>query len=341
MKILIYFYIIIVNIYITIEQKENNYLRKIESKKDSSKNKNKRLKSFLLHMGLIVSFIILLFIIIKIIINCCKKRYAFKKLYEDFKNNKLIKEEIIDQVKYIYGFEYIISFLKNKVLIPCKYKDKISELKNCGNCSICQNGFELSDKIFITPCNHVYHNNCMTDYLNLIIKEIEPEEKEIEDFHNYFKCPNCKEYLFANKYFLENKKEENRIDEKVNQNNLEILKHVEVKVMPHKSRKNITNIISTEGSSLRNLSSLTKNNFNKKNKKKKKPTNINNENQNNENKNNKIIPKYINSDRENTSNIQSNMKLKENLNNSKNNENNQSENKEKDKDNFREISNKI
>ena len=66
MKILIYFYIIIVNIYITIEQKENNYLRKIESKKDSSKNKNKRLKSFLLHMGLIVSFIILLFIIIKI-----------------------------------------------------------------------------------------------------------------------------------------------------------------------------------------------------------------------------------------------------------------------------------
>ena len=58
-------------------------------------------------------------------------------------------------------------------------------------------------------------------------------------------------------------------------------------------------------------------------------------------KNNKIIPKYINSDRENTSNIQSNMKLKENLNNSKNNENNQSENKEKDKDNFREISNKI
>ena len=66
MKIAIFFYINIVNIYITIEQKENNYLRKIESKKDSSKNKNKRLKSFLLHMGLIVSFIILLFIIIKI-----------------------------------------------------------------------------------------------------------------------------------------------------------------------------------------------------------------------------------------------------------------------------------
>ena len=346
MKILIYYFIIITNAYITFEQKWNINLRKNESKdnnNDKSKNKSKRLKSFLLHISIIIICIILLYLIVRLIINCLKKKYAFKKLSEDFINNKLMKEEIIEQVKYIYGFSYVISFLKNIIFISCRYKERINEIKNCGNCSICQSGFDLSDKIFITSCNHVYHNKCMTDYLKLIIKEIDLEEKEIEDFHNFFKCPNCKEFLFINRKFILINDKENKFDieEREKENNLEVLKNVEIKVIPKHSKKNINNIISTESSSIRNLSALIRSpdiSNKKKTIKKhdfKMPENINNKNIINENENKK---KIINSknieifDGEN--NIQSDMRLKDNLNFQKNDIKvnfNQIENKENEK----------
>ena len=309
MKNVINYYIIIVNILITIEQKNTNNFNKNESGNTNNDNntnnhKSKNIKSFILYICFIVIFILLVYIIVKICVKCFKKKYAYKKLLEDFINNKLIKEDLIDQVKYVYGFNYVISFLKEIIFISCKYKQKYNELKNCGNCSICLNGFELNDKIFITACNHVYHNKCMVDYLDLITKEIDPNEKEIQNFHNYFKCPNCKEFLYINRNYVE-KKDISEINCE-NQNNV---KNVEIIISSHKTRQNPKNIniINTESSSVRNLKKFYKN---KKNKKPlfKKGINNKNENINNnvENKN-----ELINSN--NTSNIQSNMQLKENL----------------------------
>jgi hypothetical protein len=310
MKTNIFFFIVIANFLITNGQKEkNNNKNESSNINDDDKkndNKSKNIRTFILYISFIIIFIILVYILVKIFVKCFKKKFAFKKLFEGFMDDKLIKEEIIDQVKYVYGFNYIISFLKDIIFISCKFKKKYNELKNCGNCSICLNGFDLNDKIFITACNHVYHNKCMVDYLNLITKEINPTEKEIQNFHNYFKCPNCKEYLFANRNYLEKKKiPEINID---NQNKIDIKN--DLIVVSHKSRQNVksNNIISTESSSIRNL----KKKFYKKKKRDKKPIFRNVENiQNNVGNKNEIISSIKSTMDQDNNNIQSNMKLKE------------------------------
>ena len=327
MKFLIYNFIIFANILITLEEKENNKKNDISNKNnnDNKDIKSKKIKEFLFHISLIVIFVILLFVIIKIIVKYCKKKLAFEKLFDEFSKHKLMREEAIDQVKYVFGFNYVISFLKDIVFISCKYKHKINELKNCGNCSICLSGFILSDKIFITACNHVYHNKCMTDYLNLIFKEIESSEKEIHNFHNYFQCPNCKEYLFTNRNFLPQNKKDEVIEEmnfvKDNQDKKLTLKDLknDLIIISHKSKhKKNKNNMDTETSSKRTLSSLTKHRKIHKIKKKMKKSEFNkgqNNENNNENKDEIISTNNIQAIEieNNNSNIQSNMKLKDNF----------------------------
>ena len=53
-----------------------------------------------------------------------KKNSSFQKLNEDYMKNKIMNEEIIDQVKCVYGFDFIITFLKEKIFISCKYAQK-------------------------------------------------------------------------------------------------------------------------------------------------------------------------------------------------------------------------
>ena len=98
----------------------------------------------------------------------------------------------------------------------------------------------------------------MTYYINLIVKDIDPNEKEIENFHNYFQCPNCKEFLFTNRSFLKPKKEENSTDNNKENNNEEHKKGGDIFMVSTKSKPNINNFISTEASSKRNLSRKAK-----------------------------------------------------------------------------------
>ena len=325
MNVQIYIFILIENLFITIEQSNQNN-NETNNKNDKSSNR-KRLIQFLTHIGLMLLFIIGFYMIVKLFIKCCKKRYAFQKLYNNFITNKLMSEEIIDQVKYVYGFDYVIWFLKEKIFLACKYKDKYEEIKNCGNCSICLSDFSSNDKIYITSCHHVYHKNCMNGYLDLIIKDIDPEEKEIENFHEHFHCPNCKEYLYANKSFLH--KMNNNV-EVVNANNIEEVKIENdnikndekiIKVPIIKSRRNIRidSIITLESTSKRSIQHKKKNRglgFKKKMYKGDKNNQEANNNNDNKNENNadiittKHLP-YIEAD--NNPNYQSNMKLKDNL----------------------------
>lgn len=293
--------LLFINIYNSFEQNEKN-----KKNDNNEKNKSKKLKIFLLQMGSIVLFIILIYLIIKLCVKLCKKRIAFNKLLEDFYKNKLLSEKAIDQIKYIYGLNYVISFLKEKIFISCKFNDKNNILKNCGNCSICLGSFTLDEKIFITSCNHVYHDKCMTDYLDLIIKDIGPNEEEIENFHNYFQCPNCKEFLFINRAFLKPSKKEEKIIDNINEINYEEHKKGgDIFVVSAKSKANINNFISTEASSKRNLSRTAK-----KQKKHihKKGQNI--ENANNKKNNNEIADSQI-IEVENI--YKSDMKLKDNM----------------------------
>ena len=301
MKYKLFHLLLFINIYNSFEQNENN-----KKNDNNEKNKSKKLKIFLLQMGSIVLFIILIYLIMKLCVKLCKKRFAFNKLLEEFSKNKLLSEKAIDQIKYIYGLNYVISFLKEKIFISCKFNDKNNILKNCGNCSICLGSFSLDEKIFITSCNHVYHDKCMTDYLDLIVKDINPNEGQIENFHNYFQCPNCKEFLFINRAFLKpSKKEEKNIDNINEINNEEHKKGGDIFVVSAKSKSNINNFISTEASSKRNLSRTAK-----KQKKHIHKKGQNKENANNKKNNNEIADTQI-IEVENI--YKSDMKLKDNM----------------------------
>lgn len=303
--------ILFLNFLITLEEKENKNKQDSNNKDKNKTNKSKKLKIFLLQLGVIIIIIILIYFLIKLCVCICKKKLAFKKLLEEFSKNKLISEKTIDQIKYIYGFEYVISFLKEIIFISCKFNNKIKEIRNCGNCSICLNGFNLDDKIFITSCNHVYHNKCMTDYLKLIVKDINPNENNIENFHNYFQCPNCKEYLFKNRLFLQNeRKVENDIEDNNNEFKPNELDKRNVFIISKKSRNNIKNIISTEGSSKRNISALARNVKNKK-----KIKHVYKKGHENGVINNNINKKQIHNTNiiEGENNYKSDMKLKENI----------------------------
>ena len=259
MNVIIYGFIIIVNIFNTIEQIASSSQSKNIENNDNNKNDNsKRIKSFFIDLSLIIILVISLTTIIKLIIKYCKKKYAFKKLYEDYIKNKLMNEEIIDQVKCVYGFNFIISFLKEKIFISSKYNEKNNELKNCEICSICQNNFNLNDKIYITSCNHVYHKICMVDYLQLIIDDNDLTKNEKEKFHIFFQCPNCKEFLFTNRALIhENKNDIEKNDDKINENNVEnfyYLKNNDI-IISHDYKKD-DNITSTDRNSKRNLSAI-------------------------------------------------------------------------------------
>lgn len=129
-----------------------------------------------------------------------RKRDSIKMLENLYKSHKLISEKSMNKFLKNFGIKFIIEFLLTKIFTSAIFKNEKEKIKYEGNCSICLNNFEPKDKIFITACEHIYHHECMVNYLNLIEKELKGI-KEIENFHNRFRCPNCKEYFFTNKNY--------------------------------------------------------------------------------------------------------------------------------------------
>jgi len=68
------------------------------------------------------------------------------------------------------------------------------ECKECVNCAICLNCFycEENGEVRITFCKHLYHSNCLTEF-------VQHEKLKIDDDLNILKelkCPLCKSILF-------------------------------------------------------------------------------------------------------------------------------------------------
>ena len=86
----------------------------------------------------------------------------------------------------------------NKVLIKCLLKKQIQQIDynktiedTYGDkCTICLDGFNFEEKIYKTPCEHIFHINCFDKYL----KGIDKKDKLI--------CPNCNQNLLINKKYL-------------------------------------------------------------------------------------------------------------------------------------------
>lgn len=170
---------------------------KESSESSSSNNSGLSLASiFTIIIAVVMAIILFCYIASKIFERFCENNSIIQILKEEFEKNNLINNNAVLLEARKLNLNKIFNFLLENVFISSKYDESKNKYEN--NCTICLNNFKLEDKIYITQCEHIYHQNCMIKYLNLI--RIDLSTKNIVgEMNNYFKCPNCKQYLFFNK----------------------------------------------------------------------------------------------------------------------------------------------
>ena len=162
--------------------KENPPPNSCEEKYNKEYCKNKIIaKKISIIIGIILIFLFILLIICMILKRNSLERYDIQSnleitLYINHLNDS--SNENIGKKKKIYLFQNIIR--------PIKYK---KEFEIYGTqCMICLDNFnENNNEICLTSCKHVFHYNCLKDYM-----------MKTEDSH----CPDCKFDFFS---LLENK----------------------------------------------------------------------------------------------------------------------------------------
>ena len=188
---------LIILILVKQEPIRNDTLEEYKNNLSSSSFKFTKIEILLLILSVVVILVLFFICLSKILLIACKKYRSFEILMESYEKNELVKNNnILNHIKYIYGLKYIFLFLFQKIFKSVTYRK--NKIKYLGNCTICLNDFNEKDKIYITSCEHTYHKKCMENYLELIKKELEKKERDIENFNSYFNCPNCKRFLFEN-----------------------------------------------------------------------------------------------------------------------------------------------
>ena len=95
-------------------------------------------------------------------------------------NNNIINNQIQNNNNIISNEEYNLN--QDKIIDLMKKNFNFIDFSSIkekldNKCSICIEEFVASDKVVITPCNHIFHKNCINNWL---IKN-----------NNEIKCPNC------------------------------------------------------------------------------------------------------------------------------------------------------
>ena len=125
-----------------------------------------------------------------------------KEYLNDVQNTELKKSSInlyqkiedqLEELRKKYGNEVCILYLiKNNKIIIVKYEEKyIKEFDEM--CTICLEKFQIEEFVCITPCEHIFHKECLLKSLNAIKNK------------DKLKCPNCNQNLLINKIYLSKK----------------------------------------------------------------------------------------------------------------------------------------
>jgi len=147
-------------------------------------------------------------------------------------------EERLEKIRTKYGNKMVI-----KILIK-QYIEKVIYNKNLGLeygdiCTICINNFLDNMEIYRTPCEHIFHKDCLNKYLKKINKK------------NKLTCPNCNQNLLINKKFLklrhENENENERIKLKnKNKKKYKKIETINININKLENSININNIDNIE-----------------------------------------------------------------------------------------------
>ena len=84
-----------------------------------------------------------------------------------------------------------IDILLTKTIPPISYSQKLKEYND--SCSICLDSYNNGDKVARTPCNHVFHHNCLKDWV---------QKNPLN-----CKCPNCNADLHQKNKGKDNREE--------------------------------------------------------------------------------------------------------------------------------------
>lgn len=160
-----------------------------------------------------IIFIIVIIILIRRIKRASRaNRFTFIRVF-----NNEVNENVINDNK-----KKIEILLNNPDLLGERICKKEFE-KYGSNCTICLEEFKVGiDKVSLTPCFHVFHYNCISEWLKKNVTKIT--------------CPNCN-YNMSNidKYFININKNQN--NENLNNDNSS-LREKNVNINPNQNQKN-------------------------------------------------------------------------------------------------------
>ena len=226
--------------YLSLNFESNKILNSSETANQKESKSNKKslillvIKTCSICLSIVLGYIALT-TVFKII---CLKKEVYNYLNKILIKNGFIDEKAISYVIHNLNVNFFFKFIEKKLMNTCKYKDKSIYTRYEAGCSICQGEFEPESKVIITSCEHIYHYECMKEFLNLIEEEMieKKDEENDSNFLNYFNCPNCK------KNILRKKKKSNINDEKYV---VEEIKVKQINVINNKINNNITNNITS------------------------------------------------------------------------------------------------
>ena len=135
---------------------------------------------FIDQIYIIFGIIILFIFICVIVIYCCTKKYNNR--YRNLLNrNRIIinTQQNYEEIQRENNKKIIDTLLSNPSLLGERIC--VKEFERYGtNCTICLEELKINiDKVCLTPCNHVFHFKCVSDWLNKNLLELN------------LKCPNC------------------------------------------------------------------------------------------------------------------------------------------------------
>ena len=153
-------------------------------------------------------------------------------------------EERLEKIRKKYGNKMIIKILFTEQIEKVIYSKNLGE-EYGDNCTICVNNFINNMEIYRTPCEHIFHKDCLNKYLKKIHKK------------NKLTCPNCNQNLLLDKKFLKLRNDNENLKIKINKKKENLINNID----------NIENIgnIETDKKNILDIYNIATNNKNDKN----------------------------------------------------------------------------
>jgi hypothetical protein len=110
--------------------------------------------------------------------------------------------ELTNQVNTLLTFEEYRNGARRSLILTSQLSSPRDRFIDT-SCSICTENFKDGEEVIMTPCNHSFHETCLTNWINsriekilIMIREAQEAGRELSATEENPQCPNCN-YLLA------------------------------------------------------------------------------------------------------------------------------------------------